>query len=196
LSGILFLDRDGVLNDKAPEGAYVISVAALRLSHGVPEAIAVLRQELPGVPLVVVTNQRGIARGLVSAATVDDIDAAILAAVRAAGGELDAFEVCPHDLDSCDCRKPGVGMFRRVLGRYPGTTGSDSVVVGDSLSDLQAAAVLGARAALVGPTARRAQVRAAAAALGVPVAAESGSLSELVAAGHLQDWLSRAAVSA
>lgn len=196
MSGILFLDRDGVLNHKAPDGAYVTSVGGLRVLPGVPAAIGVLRTALPGVPLVVVTNQRGIARGLVSAATVDAIDSALIDAVRAEGGDLDTFEVCPHDVDTCDCRKPAVGMFRRALARYPGTAASDSVVVGDSLSDLQAAATLGARGALVGAMPRRAQVRSAAEALGVPVAAEADSLPELVASGDLQAWLSRSAVRA
>jgi D-glycero-D-manno-heptose 1,7-bisphosphate phosphatase len=196
LSGILFLDRDGVLNEKAPDGAYVTSVAGLRVLPGVPEALAVLRLELPGVPVVVVTNQRGIARGLVSAATVDDIDAVLLAEVRAAGGDLDAFEVCPHDIDACDCRKPGVGMFRRALQRHPEMSAAESVVVGDSLSDLQAAAALGARGVLVGSTPRRSGVRAAADSMGVPVAAEADSLPQLVASGQLQVWLSVPAVAA
>lgn len=189
MSGILFLDRDGVLNESAPEGEYVTSVAQLRLLPGVGEALADVRRTLPGVPIVVVTNQRGIARGLVSAATVSAINGRLLRDVRAVGGDLDSIEVCPHDIDTCPCRKPGLGMFRSALQRYPDASAEDSVVVGDSLSDLQAGAVLRARSVLVGGADRRARVRAAAAALGVPVDDEMDSLPALVRSGRLLTWL-------
>ena len=196
VSGILFLDRDGVLNAKAPEGGYITGIERLRLLPGVPEALAVVRRTLPGVPVVVVTNQRGIARGLVSRATVDAINERIRDLARAAGGELDAFEVCPHDVGVCDCRKPALGLFQRALGRQRGTSAADSVVVGDSLSDLQAGAALGARTVLIGDDGRRASVRAAALAHDVPIDAEAASLVELVGSGRLTDWLRTPRVAA
>jgi D-glycero-D-manno-heptose 1,7-bisphosphate phosphatase len=189
VTGILFLDRDGVLDASPPEGDYVRSVADLRLLPGVPEALAKVRRELPAVPVVVVTNQRGIALGRMSRAAVDAIHAELLRRVRDAGGDLDGIEVCPHDTGTCVCRKPGIAMLQRALARYPDASAAASVVVGDSLNDLQAAAALGARSVLVGAAPRRTRVRAAAEAAGVPVDAESGSLVELVGSGILTGWL-------
>jgi D-glycero-D-manno-heptose 1,7-bisphosphate phosphatase len=185
-----------VLNVRAPEGEYITGIERMRLQPGVPEALAVVRRTLPGVPVVVVTNQRGIARGLVSRATVDAIDERIRDLVRAAGGDLDAFEVCPHDVGVCDCRKPALGMFQRALGRHGGTSAADSVMVGDSLSDLQAGAALGARTVLVGDEGGRASMRAAALGHDVPIDAEAASLAELVASGRLTDWLGTPRVGA
>lgn len=196
MAGILFLDRDGVLDAKPPEGRYVTSPAELRLLPGVAEAIARLRHELPGVPFVVVTNQRGIALGRMTSATVDAIHDVILALIRGAGGDLDGFEVCPHDLHACDCRKPGTGLLRRVLERSPGRNAADSVMVGDSLSDLQAGAAMGVRTALVGDLPGRSRTTAAAVAAGLRVDAQAGSLAALVDQGVLQGWLSTSTVLA
>ena len=69
----VFLDRDGVINKKMPEGAYVPSWANFQLLPGVPEAIAQLNQA--GLRVVVVSNQRGIALGLYSARDVETIHA-------------------------------------------------------------------------------------------------------------------------
>ncbi len=189
VTGILFLDRDGVLNARPPEGDYVRSIAGLRLLPGVPEALAIVRRELPDVPIVVVTNQRGIALGRMSAADVEAIHAELLRRIRDGGGDLGTIEVCPHDIGTCACRKPGIAMFQRALARHPGATAAASVVVGDSLSDLQAAAGLGARSVLVGDAPRRTRVRADAERAGVPVDAGSGSLAEVVGSGVLTGWL-------
>ncbi len=72
----------------------------------------------------------------------------------------------------CACRKPSIAMFQRALSRHPGATAAASVVVGDSLSGLQAAAGLGARSVLVGDAPRRTRVRADAERAGVPVDAD------------------------
>jgi D-glycero-D-manno-heptose 1,7-bisphosphate phosphatase len=189
VTGILFLDRDGVLNVPPPEGDYVRDIAGLRLLPGVPAALARVRRELPDVPVVVVTNQRGIALGRMTAAAVDAVHAELLRQVRDGGGDLDGIEVCPHDNGMCTCRKPGIAMFARALARYPGATGAASVVVGDSLNDLQAAAAIGARSVLVGDTPRRTRVRAEAAAAGIPVDVESASLAEVTGSAILSRWL-------
>ncbi len=163
VTGVLFLDRDGVLNASPPEGDYVRDVAGLRLLPGVTDALARIRCDLPDVPVVVVTNQRGIALGRMTGVAVDAVHAELLRQVRDGGGDLDGIEVCPHDIGTCICRKPGIAMFLRTLARHPGATGATSVVVGDSLNDLQAAAAIGARSVLVGETPRRTRVRAEAA---------------------------------
>jgi D-glycero-D-manno-heptose 1,7-bisphosphate phosphatase len=196
VAGILFLDRDGVLNEKAPEGAYITSVGQLRLLPGVGAALAEVRRTLPHVPVVVVTNQRGIARGMVTREVVDEIDERLRELVREAGGDLDGFEVCPHDIGACDCRKPALGLFRRALARYAQASGAHSVMVGDSLSDVQAGAALGAHTALIGEVSHRVRVRAAAARGGLRIDAEAGSLADLVASGRLIGWLDEPRVMA
>jgi D-glycero-D-manno-heptose 1,7-bisphosphate phosphatase len=91
-------------------------------------------------------------------------------------------------MGTCDCRKPALGMFWRALASHPDASAADSVMVGDSLSDMQAGAALGARTALVGDAHRRARVRAAAD-HDLRIDAEAASLADLVASGRLTDWL-------
>jgi len=193
VSSALFLDRDGVINEKAPEGGYITRPDDFHFLPGVPQAIAELRARVPDVRIVVVTNQRGIARGLVSRETVDEIHAAMRAGLRTAAGDVDAIEVCPHEIGVCDCRKPGLGLFLRALEQFPEIDTSASVVVGDSTADLEAGFLLGARTCLVGDAGRRARVRHEAAERHVRIDLEGASLAELVAGGTLIEWLSQGA---
>jgi len=189
MRGALFLDRDGVLNVKAPEGAYVADRAGFQLLPGVPEALAALRVALPGLRIVVVTNQRGIARGLLSPITVDAIHGTMRAQLAAAGGDLDAVLVCPHDLDECDCRKPRPGLLLQALARFPDIDPRTSAMVGDSLSDLEAGHAIGAHLYLVGEPERRARVSRAAHERGLAIDAEADSLPRLLDDGPLLGWL-------
>jgi D-glycero-D-manno-heptose 1,7-bisphosphate phosphatase len=189
VASVLFLDRDGVMNETAPTGAYVTDAAAFRLLPGVPQALAELRHAVPGLHIAVVTNQRGIARGQVSAATVDALHAQLRRELRAAGGDVDSIEVCPHEIDACDCRKPALGMFHRVLASFPGVDPHACAIVGDSASDMEAGHRLGARTYLVGDRARREAVRRATVERGVRVDEEADSLPLLVGDGRLVAWL-------
>ena len=96
----VFLDRDGVLNEKMPEGSYVTSPAGFHILPGIPGAIARLNQA--GLRVVVVTNQRGIALGLYSSADVDAIHSALQQALISHGAHIDAFFLCPHDKSQCN----------------------------------------------------------------------------------------------
>ncbi len=189
MTAALFLDRDGVINEKAPEGRYITRAADFRFIPGVPEAIAELRTRVPELRIVVVTNQRGIARGLVTAETVDEINAAMRAGFRAVGADVDAVEVCPHEIGTCDCRKPQLGLFLRAIEAMPEIEVSESVVVGDSTADLEAGFRLGARTCLIGDPDLRARVRHDAAERGVPIYLEGPSLFALVADGSLVECL-------
>jgi D-glycero-D-manno-heptose 1,7-bisphosphate phosphatase len=131
----VFLDRDGVLNEKMPEGEYVRSPSQFRVLAGVPEAIARLKDA--GKRVVVVSNQRGIALGLYTAADVEAIHAALQSDLQARGTEIDAFFFCPHDKDECNCRKPLGGLFEQAVARFPEITAETSVMIGDSLSDIE-----------------------------------------------------------
>ncbi len=143
----VFLDRDGVLNRKMPEGQYVTSRADFHILPGVPEAIARLNQA--GLRVVVVSNQRGIALGLYTTADVDAIHAAFQQTLGSHGAHIDAFFLCPHDKGQCNCRKPLPGLFDQAAAQFPAITAASSVMIGDSLVDIEFARRLGMTAILI-----------------------------------------------
>jgi D-glycero-D-manno-heptose 1,7-bisphosphate phosphatase len=130
----VFLDRDGVVNEKMPEGKYVTRWEEFHLLSGVERAIGRLNHA--GIRVIVVSNQRGVALGLYSAADVDQIHARLLRALQSHDAHLDAIYYCPHDKGQCDCRKPLPGLFQQALADFPDMDGSTSVIIGDSLSDI------------------------------------------------------------
>lgn len=195
MAAALFLDRDGVLNAKAPEGAYVTNADALVVLPGVPEALGALRLAVPDLRIAVVTNQRGVARGRMTGDDLDVIHARLRATLATAGGDLDRIEVCVHE-GGCACRKPGVGLFERVLDAWPDVAPAASALVGDSASDLVAGRRVGMRTYLVGDAGRRLAEGAVARAQGAPADEEAGSLPELVADGRLVAWLRDGAIVA
>jgi D-glycero-D-manno-heptose 1,7-bisphosphate phosphatase len=131
----VFLDRDGVLNQKLPEGGYVASWEDFHLLPGVAEAIASLNRA--GLRVVVVSNQRGIALGLHTAADVLAIHSKLQALLQQSGAHLDAFYFCPHDKNECNCRKPLPGLFEQAQADFPEIAAEASAMVGDSLSDIE-----------------------------------------------------------
>ncbi len=151
----VFLDRDGVINKKMPEGGYVTSWADFQLLPGVPEAISQLNQA--GLRVVVVSNQRGIALGLYSAQDVETIHAHLQNELQRLGAHVDAFYFCPHDKEDCNCRKPLPGMFESAKQDFAGIRAAESVMIGDSLSDIEFGQRLGMRTIFVdsGPNQRK-----------------------------------------
>ena len=160
----VFLDRDGVINRKLPEGEYVSSWERFELLPGVLEAIQALKAA--GLRVVVVTNQRGVALGRYSTADVEAIHARLQAlltegertadAVGQAGqagadgqAGVDAFYYCPHDKRMCRCRKPLPGMFEQAQAQFPRIEAERSVMVGDSLSDIEFGRAVGMRTIFV-----------------------------------------------
>lgn len=175
----IFLDRDGVLNVNRAD--YVKTPAEVQFIPGALAAVA--RATRAGWPVVVITNQSIIGRGLVSAATVAEIHAVVRRAVEAAGGQLAGIYLCPHaPSDQCDCRKPLPGLLRQAAEAL-GLDLARSVMIGDALSDAQAGLAAGAQARLVltGRGAEQAAGRAAAGLAHLPV------FADLAAA--LDDWL-------
>ncbi len=135
-----------MINRKAPEGEYVTSWAEFAF---LPQALGGLRLLAEwGVPVVVVTNQRGIARGRLTEADLEDIHNRMSATVADAGGRLDAIYHCPHE-GACACRKPEIGMLRQAAADL-GLDLSEAAMVGDSASDMEAARRIGALRVLVG----------------------------------------------
>jgi D-glycero-D-manno-heptose 1,7-bisphosphate phosphatase len=131
----VFLDRDGVLNRKMPEGSWVTSPAELSILPDAPEAVARLNRA--GLLVLVVTNQRAISTGKLSPEGLERIHATLQASLSGSAAHIDGFFHCPHDRAECDCRKPLTGMFRQAMLRFPEVNAKTSVMIGDSLSDIQ-----------------------------------------------------------
>lgn len=147
LPSAVFLDRDGVLNRKAPRGDYIKSPTELEMLPGAVEAVRLLNTQ--DVPVLVVTNQRGIALRRMDVGDLDRVHARLCQELAAGGARLDGVYYCPHDRDSCECRKPGTGLFQQAKRDYAGIEFTASVVIGDSLTDITAALRIGARAILL-----------------------------------------------
>lgn len=151
----IFLDRDGVVNEKMPEGSYVTRWEEFHLLPGVPEAIARLNRA--GFRVIVVSNQRGVAKGLYSSGDVDAIHERLQNALKAHGAHVDAFYFCPHNKGECDCRKPLPGMFHQAQRDFPAIDPVTSLMIGDSLSDVEFGRRLGMRTIFIDgdPTRRK-----------------------------------------
>jgi D-glycero-D-manno-heptose 1,7-bisphosphate phosphatase len=142
---LLIVDRDGVINEDSPE--FIKSPAEWIPIPGSLEALAAATQM--GFSVFVVSNQSGIARGLVDIEQLNQIHARMVAEVQRCGGRIDAILYCPHGPDDgCDCRKPKPGLLEAIASRT-GAALRDAIFVGDRQSDLDAAHAVGARAVLV-----------------------------------------------
>jgi D-glycero-D-manno-heptose 1,7-bisphosphate phosphatase len=145
MTRLILLDRDGVINYDSPD--YIKDAAEWQPIPGSLESVA--RLKTAGYKVAVCTNQAGIGRGILTEEALLNIHAKLTAALADLGTELDALLFCPHHPDDgCFCRKPKPGMLRdamSMLGIGPGET----VYVGDSLRDIQAAQAAGCAAALV-----------------------------------------------
>jgi histidinol-phosphate phosphatase family protein len=114
-------------------------------------AQAVKRLNDAGLPVVVVTNQSGIGRGLLTSADYDRVAARLGELLAADGARLDATYFCPHDPtagEACDCRKPALGMYRQAAAEH-GIDLARSAYIGDRLRDVEPARALGGRGILV-----------------------------------------------
>jgi D-glycero-D-manno-heptose 1,7-bisphosphate phosphatase len=131
----VFLDRDGVINEKMPEGKYVTSEDDFQILPGVPEAIAKLNHA--GIRVLVVSNQRGVALGALTSEFVERIHALLQEGIKEHGAHVDGFYFCPHDKETCSCRKPLPGLFHMAVKDFPEIMPESSVVIGDSLSDIE-----------------------------------------------------------
>lgn len=150
----VFLDRDGVINEKAPEGEYVRRPEQLRLLQGAAKAIAQLNRA--HLRVIVVSNQRGVAHGLYSLEDLKAVQAAMKERLAAAGAHLDGIYFCPHDRGTCNCRKPLPGLFEQARADCPEIDPASSVMIGDSLSDVEFGRTLGMRTIFIeGPPERQ-----------------------------------------
>lgn len=149
---VIFLDRDGTLNE---EVHYLHRKEDLRLLPGVAQAIRMWRQQ--GYRIVVVTNQAGVARGYYQERDVEDLHAYMNSLLRQQGAEIDDFFYCPHHPDHgvgkyktvCRCRKPDIGMFLMAEQAGP-VDKAHSWMIGDKLIDVEAGRNYGVGTVLVG----------------------------------------------
>ncbi len=137
-----FLDRDGVVNI---EKDYLHDPAEVELETGIVAALRLLKAE--GFLAIVVTNQAGVARGLYPEEDIPKVHARIQELLRAEGVGIDDFFYCPHHVDfsgACDCRKPFPGMLLAAARKHRIDL-SNSMMVGDRVSDLEAGIAAGCR---------------------------------------------------
>jgi D-glycero-D-manno-heptose 1,7-bisphosphate phosphatase len=153
---VLFLDRDGVINADRPD--YVRRPEEFVFLPGSLEALA--RLTAAGVTLVVVTNQSGVGRGLMTAAALERIHRRLCRTVARHGGRIAAIYACTHaPEEGCACRKPEPGLVLqacRELGVAPGRT----CLVGDSRRDILCARSAGCAAAVLVATGHGLEARA------------------------------------
>ena len=143
LAGVryVFLDRDGVINRKLPDGRYVTRWEEFEMLPGVAETIAAWNRS--GRKVIVVSNQRGVALGLMTKAEVEAIHDRLRAELGRDGARLDAIYYCPHNRDECECRKPRTGMIEAAFRDFPSAEPKNSVLIGDARSDIECGSVAG-----------------------------------------------------
>jgi len=147
---IVFLDRDGVINQYPGDTKYVASWAEFHFLRGTKEAL--LRLTQAGYKIFIVSNQAGVAKGIYSKETLDEITRKMLRELGASGVKICSIYYCIHrDEDNCSCRKPKSGSVERALREHaiPKDVLKSSFFVGDSTRDIQAGKSAGLRTILV-----------------------------------------------
>lgn len=141
----ILLDRDGTINVEIAD--YVRTLEQFELLPGVMQAFQSLASM--GLPVVVVTNQAGIARGLLSEETLDSIHARLRLVALSAGLKITDILVCPHHPDAgCSCRKPKPGLLLQAAAQL-NLRPKECLMVGDSRNDYLAAQAAGCQVILV-----------------------------------------------
>jgi len=145
----IILDRDGVLNKKPPRAQYVRTWNEFEWLPGSRKALRLLREA--GWRVIIVSNQAGIARGVMSESHLTEIHNHMKQDAIEAGGRIDAIYYCPHDWDEgCECRKPNPGMLFQAQRDYSLDL-SRIYFIGDDERDAQAADAAGCPSIIVSP---------------------------------------------
>ncbi len=134
-SWTLFLDRDGVINRRLVDD-YVKSWEEFEFLEGVLEAIEQFNH-LFGT-IVIITNQQGVGKGLMTLEQVDEIHQKMISIINKNGGRIDKCYICPNlKTDKAACRKPEIGMAIQAQKDFPNINFEKSIIFGDSASDMQ-----------------------------------------------------------
>lgn len=142
----IFLDRDGVINEKL-ENDYVKSWDEFIFKHGALEAIAGLGKIVGHI--FIVTNQRGVGLGKMTEDELNEIHNQMLASIEVTSGKIDKIYHCRDTDDSSLYRKPNTGMGLLAKQEYPEIEFSKSIMVGDSISDMEFGKKLGMKCVLI-----------------------------------------------
>jgi len=144
---IVFLDRDGVINEYPGHGEYVTNLKQFKLIKGSKEAIKLLTKH--GYDVYVVSNQGGVSKGLFSKATLNEITEKMLKEITKAGGKIKKVMYCVHTAEeNCECRKPKTGLFIKAAGDLDKDF-RDVYYIGDDKRDVETSRNLGAKSILV-----------------------------------------------
>jgi D-glycero-D-manno-heptose 1,7-bisphosphate phosphatase len=142
LPATAFLDRDGTINRKPPDGSYVAEPGQLELLPGAGVGIRRLNQA--GIKVIVVTNQRGVARGLLAETTLREVHDRMRCLLEADNAQVDRIYSCVHEVGTCACRKPEPGLLLKAMEDDSTIARSPFVMIGDSDTDVLAGARAGA----------------------------------------------------
>ena len=137
----IFLDRDGVLVDNS-EHYYIWKSDQLKLVDGVVENLKMLLQK--GFQLFIISNQGGISRGLYSKNDIEKLHEELIQTFRKNDIEITEISFCPHhpEIEKCLCRKPNSLMIEKLMAKHK-ISKTDSYLIGDSKSDMDAAEKIG-----------------------------------------------------
>jgi len=142
-----FLDRDGVINRKLEEGRYVTRWEEFKILPGVIEAAVLLKRA--GFLVIIVTNQRCVAKHLIQAAELDALHQRMCDFLAERGAKINALYYCPHEASPpCECRKPAPGMLLEAARSWDVDL-ARSWMIGDSEIDIQAGKRAGCNTARV-----------------------------------------------
>ncbi|MEO6455724.1 MAG: HAD-IIIA family hydrolase [Ginsengibacter sp.] len=148
-SWTLFLDRDGVINNEKHMD-YINTWDEFEFYPGVPEAIKLFSQKFGRI--FIITNQRGIAKGLTKPEDLDTIHKNMLECIEKAGGKIDKIYFCADMDDTSLNRKPNTGMGLQAKKDFPEVEFSKSIMIGNTLSDMQFGRNLGVAFTIFLPT--------------------------------------------
>ena len=134
-SPALFIDRDGTII-KQIDGHYISSIKQIELIENIFPAILMLQNE--GYLVIIVTNQAGINKGILSNEQVDEINQHIIQLLKKQGIEISAVYVCPHKPEEqCKCRKPQPGLLLKAAKEH-NIDLENSIIIGDTDKDTEA----------------------------------------------------------
>jgi D-glycero-D-manno-heptose 1,7-bisphosphate phosphatase len=133
----VFLDRDGVINERAAPHEYIRSWGEFHFLPNIVDWIRIFNAL--GFLVIVITNQRGIARGITARESVEEIHRNMISALAAQGARIDDVFMCPHEENTCECRKPKPGMVFEAQAKW-GIDLPGSLMIGDSNDDAALAA--------------------------------------------------------
>lgn len=148
----VFLDRDGVINRCAAPHCYITRWKDFEFLPGAIDGIKMLNEA--GYLVLIVTNQRGIARGMCTAEQIATLHRSMCEELEKMGAHIDGIYVCPHDDGECECRKPEIGLFLQAESEWY-IDKEKSWCIGDFQSDIEAGNKYGINTILIGDTSKQ-----------------------------------------